>query len=273
LYNQQNNLLLQINDLIPEISIIKNRKTNVIYDENISVDLNSFVNDLNIVSDTNKLYYSNSISMDRNFIVVQIENKKYYLVKLNFKNNSDSAKTITFVETIPKEVSRNITDLLFSEKITIINEDPVIMYTFIIPANTISEFEYTKKSPITDFDVVSKFDVIKFTQPTILDGNVSIENIIIPPETTNIFRLLLILIVILLILIVIVFISSKKKKRNTGLNVEKSKEKAISGELNNSNNLSGKTQNNISNNDDITKNDDFKNNYDYIVNAVKRNDR
>jgi len=75
-----------------------------------------------------------------------------------------------------------------------------------------------------------------------------------------------------LLLIIIVAVSSKKKKKKTlGLDVNKAKEESLSGKYNQE--LSGQTQENIPKDDDVTKNDNFQNNYDYIVDAVKRNNR
>ena len=275
LYKEVNNLLLEILDLLPEESVVKVKTITSVYDSNVDVINLSF--DANVIEDTNALYNLNVISVDRNFSVQDIASQKYYSMTLEFKNNSDQEKIITFVETIPKEFAENIKDLIFNEEVEVLDADPIIMYTITIPAKSSIFLRYKNKTPITDFDVVTKYDLIEFTSPLVLSGSVTADKINVEIPTNK--RLLSIigagLLIILIILIAGWAVMSAKKKKQEGLAKVSSKPSVneyFGGKLN-SQVPENKTTMDTKQADTskVSTDDTFQSNYDYIINAVKRN--
>ncbi len=288
LYNQANNLILEIIGELPNQSIIKVKSFSSKYTTELSNDLYLLTSDTNLIVDTNVLYGQGVITVDRNFIVIEINSQKYYSVSLEFKNSSSSPITITFIEEIPKEFATTIKDLIFIDPVEVLVSDPKIMYAITIPAKGSTVIKYNKKSPVTEFDVVTKFELVYFKSPVILSGEVASENITV--DSSNIKKKLLtyitvfVLALIILLIIVWVVVSANKRK-DKGLAKPTAKDEIYNSLGKGSfDKLSNFDADKFVNKDvnqgmgDPTENkvgadDKFQSNYDFILDAVKRSNR
>jgi hypothetical protein len=226
IYNEINNSLLDIKSKLPKESIIKNKSSNIVYDVNYSVNLYDLTTDSNAITKTQSLYESSAISIDRNFLVQEINSKKYFSTILNINNNSNEEKTITIVEKIPKSFAENIKDLVFNKEVEVLVEDPIIKYTLTIPANSTETLRYNRLSNITDVDVVTIFNSITFSDPIVLSGEVNTSNINYDKPIN--YKLLIIIVSVMLILIIVMlvvgFVIKKKQAQEDQLGDIKTKQ-------------------------------------------------
>jgi len=282
-YTQANNLLTEILAVLPQETIIKTRTITKVYDLNSGIDFSASTYDANVIKDTNSLYSSVSISVDRNFTIVEINAQKYYLVVLEFKNSSSQDQIITFVEEIPKELASTISDLIFSDKVNVLDSDPLINYSITVPANSSKIVRYNKKSPITDFDMLTKFEGINFKYPVVLSGNLTTDKIKFVQsgvQSKFLVTIGIIVLILIVILFLVWFIVSKSKNKIPELG-KPSVQSEIYGVLGNSTieqpdstNLNKSNESTDSSSESkIVVDDKFQSNYDYILDAVKRSNR
>ena len=280
LYNEANNLLLEIISLLPKQSIIKNKSFTYFFDANKSINISTYTSDLNVIKDTNNLYYENALIVDRNFIVQEIDSVKYFSVSLEFKNPSNKDITITFIEDVPKEFANKVSDLIFSEDVNVLDPDPVVYTNITIPKNSSYTFRYNKKSVATDFDVLTKYDQISFKSPTILSGKVTEDKIIFKKSTkfdSKIFGIIgIVLILIIIILIVIWQILKSKRNKERSLETIANSKTEINSYLGKPGDSLGsksslEDDSSAPEKSKISKENAFQSNYDYIIDAVKRN--
>lgn len=273
-----NEILDQYTTLInklPEETQLKNTPISINYDLNKFNLVSKYVTDFNILEDTNKLYESGAISIDRNFIVQQIGLNKYFAVILSIENNSDSAKTITIIEEIPKSFAADASNLIFSKPVTILLRDPIISYSYTIPAKSNLTLSYKNKNVITDVDVATKYNTIFFTDPVILSGEVIAENIkITKPLNTKMIIYLVIAMFVLLVLLIIVGIAFKSKREKNIKNMIKPETGSMMndylGRSENTPKKSEDTKETNSKKNDKTTEEKFQQDYDYILNAIKK---
>lgn len=281
LYNETNNLLLEIITLLPKQSVVKNKSFTYFYDVNKSVDIPTYTTDANIIKDTNQLYNQNILMVDRNFIVQEIDSVKYFSVSLEFKNTSNKDVTITFIEDIPKEFATKLSDLVFGEDVNVLDADPVVYTTITIPKNSSYTFRYNKKSIATDFDVLTKYDQIVFKKPIILSGKVLEEQMIFKKSSkynsdSKIFGIIgIVLILIIIILIVIWQILKSKRNKERNLETIANSKGEINrylgkGSASSTSLANPEEKKSVSEESKITKENAFESNYDYIIDAVKR---
>lgn len=259
-------------DQLPEEKQIKSTPITTNYDANNFNIVFKFVSDANILRDTNKLYESAAISVDRNFIVQQIGQNKYFAVTLSIKNNSDAAQTITIVEEIPKSFANDASNLIFSKPVTILLRDPIVSYSYTIPAKSNITLTYKNKNIITDVDVATKYSRIFFTDPVVLSGEVIAENIIIakPLNTKMIIYLVIAMFVLLALLVVIGIVFKSKRDRDM-----KNMIKPDTGSM--MNDYLGKSEKETETKKETpppknskASEEKFQQDYDYILNAIKK---
>ncbi|GEM_PF-941960 len=282
-YNQANNLLAEIMLALPTETIIKTKTIHTVYDLNSGINYEASTYDANTIIDTNKLYSAGSITVDRNFTIIEIQSQKYYLILLDFKNSSSQDINITFIEEIPKEFAQTISDLIFSDKVNVLDTDPLVNYSITIPAGGSKIIRYNKKSPVTDFDMVTKFDTITFKSPVILSGNLTVDNIKFTQSGVQ-NKLLINIAIIVLILIIILFLvwlivsKSKTKTPELGKPTVQSEIYNVLGnstveQPSNSDPVKKSTETTNPNVSNIVTEDKFQSNYDFILDAVKRSNR
>ena len=287
LYNQANNLLIEVKDILPKQSTIKLKTISSKYDSNSSIDLTLSTTDTNAITNTTKLYETAAITVDRNFLIMDVSSQKYYSVSLEFKNSSANPIIITFIEEIPKELAADIRDLIFADKVEVLVTDPVIKHTITIPAKGSTIIRYNKKDPITELDVITKFELINFKSPIILSGEVASNKLIIVSSTIKqkLFTYIGIFVISLLLLLIITWlvVSANKKKPELGKPTAKDEIYNTLGK-GDFEKLS-KLKDNPSTNNKINEgmgnpiaskvavDDKFQSNYDFILDAVKRSNR
>jgi len=283
LYNQANNLLLEIIDILPSQSTIKLKNLVNKYTPELTNELYLLTSDTNLITDTNILYGQGVITVDRNFLVLEINSQKYYSVALEFKNSSANPITITFIEEIPKELATTVKDLIFTDQIEVLVDDPKIMHTLIIPAKGSITLKYNKKNPVTEFDVITKFDQISFKSPVILSGVVSSENLTVDSSLIKnkllMYVTIFVLVIIVLLILVWILISANKRKQQ-GIAKPTAKEEIYNslGKKNLGDDIAFVNKDvNKGMGDPIESkvgsDDTFQSNYDFILDAVKRSNR
>jgi hypothetical protein len=263
-------------DQLPEEKQIKNTPITTNYDINNFNIVSKYVFDANILRDTNKLYESAAISVDRNFVVQQIGQNKYFAVILSIKNNSDFDQTITIIEDVPKSFANDASDLIFSKPVTILLRDPIVSYSYTIPAKSNVTLNYKNKNIITDVDVATKYSRIFFTDPVVLSGEVIAEQITItkPLNTKIIIYLVIALFVLLSLLVIIGIIFKSKRDRDI-----KNMIKPDTGSM--MNDYLGKSETETNQKTETKKEtpppknskaseEQFQQDYDYILNAIKK---
>lgn len=198
------NELTLIEDMLPDITIVKSTTTKTGFDANTTLNPETIL-DANISKKTKELYDQNIISTDRNFEVLKIGNQNFFSVVLTINNTSASAKVITVVETIPKNFANNVSKLTFNKQVEVLVKDPVIKHTLTIPAKSSENITYRSLTPITDLDKETKYNAIKFNAPLIIDGNISADKLKLPKQINmNILIYFFSIVIILIILIVII---------------------------------------------------------------------
>ncbi len=273
--------------MLPKQSTIKLKTISSKYDSNSSIDVTLSTNDANTITNTTKLYETAAITVDRNFLIMDVSSQKYYSVSLEFKNSSANPITITFIEEIPKEFASDIRDLIFADKVEVLVTDPVIKHTITIPAKGSTIVRYNKKDPITELDVITKFELINFKSPVILSGEVASNKLIIVSSTIKqkLFTYIGIFVISLLLLLIITWlvVSANKKKPELGKPTAKDEIYNTLGK-GDFEKLS-KLKDNPSTNNKINEgmgnptaskvavDDKFQSNYDFILDAVKRSNR
>ncbi len=198
------NELTLIEDMLPDIIIVKSTTTKTGFDANTTLNPETIL-DVNISKKTKELYDQNIISTDRNFEVLKIGNQNFFSVILTINNTSTSAKVITVVETIPKNFANNVSKLTFNKQVEVLVKDPVIKHTLTIPAKSSENITYRSLTPITDLDKETKYNAIKFSAPLIIDGNISADKLKLPKQINmNILIYFFSIVIIIIILIVII---------------------------------------------------------------------
>jgi hypothetical protein len=281
-YTYANNLFLEILNLLPKENILKTR-TITINLKNNNYNLNEIILDQNILSDNLLFYDVNNLDLEdivikREFSVFEISGQNYYSSTLSFENNSDDDKIISYVEFIPKEFSRSASKIFFDKNVIVIDDDPIILYNLVLSKNSSFSTRYINKEPITSFDILTKYDSIFYDDPLLLTGFINKEDLDLSKPLFNtkfLFTISVIFLVIIIILLVIwVIISSHKKKKEvfTNLGAKDSMNKYF-GSKSEGNTLEKVKDANSTEKSDIEKKNDFDSNYDFILNAVKRNNK
>jgi len=281
MYLDVNNLITEIQDALPKEEVIKSRSFSMILDGNHLTDISSMTTDANVVAATMNLYKSNGVSYDRNFIVQEISGVKYYSMIIEFKNDSNLSQTITIVDYIPKDFADSASDLIFNKQVEVIASDPIIMYTMTIPAKSSETLRYKRKTPATDFEVVTKFDNISFDNLILLSGNVTVDliNIKMPVNFNTLLYVGLVFIGLIVVLIVLGIVSARKNRMPNvpvGEDDAKNTINEFLGKKEVSSNLvdvADKGSNVKSQGLTSTDQYGFKSSYDYIMTAVKRDNR
>ncbi|MFH0906265.1 MAG: fibronectin type III domain-containing protein, partial [archaeon] len=273
LYLESKKLILEIASSLPSQKEIKKENFNLNYDANLPFVISNYVSDANILKDSKALYDSNAISFSRDFTVQEISSKKYFSVNLIFKNNSNKAITLTIIEDIPKSFANNISNLVFSKKVDIINKDPVIRYTVTIPASSSDVFRYNKKGEITDFDSVTKFNSIKFNNPIILAGDIPLEKIK-AKNNSNLLGIILfsLLIIIVILILASIFLGIKKQKEEALDKISISTKAKMNDYFSKDKKVTSGSNDTINTDISSLKSDKstFDSNYEYILDAIKK---
>jgi hypothetical protein len=279
-YTFAKNELILIEELLPKISIFKTTTTTTIFDENTVVP-ETMILDANIITKTKALYTEKSISVDRNFEIIKIGVQNFFSITLSVKNTSATEKTITIIEEIPKSFAGNISQLSFNNKIDVLVKDPIIKYTMKIPASSSKEITYRLLKPVTEVDMVTKYNTIKFASPLIIDGNITSAQLNIKrPVNTNILIYLISIIIVFIIIVVIIgAISNYKQKLNVTvkpdskklmydyLGITDSNKTAAENNTTTQNTKDQKSQSETKKSDSGEK---FQEDYDYILSAIKK---
>ena len=284
-YNKANTLLDEIISLLPDESIVNSVDFNYSFDENTFLDIQSKILDLNVSDDTNQMYLNNAIKVNRVFSVQEISSEKYLSINLTFENTSNSIQTITYVEYIPKEFAEHISELIFSEEVDVLQDDPVIMHTVSIQPNSKYVLSYKKNTPITDFDVVTHFNQVMFSSPLVLSGVVTSEQIDTGVINNNPMLIYIAIGLVALIFILILFwIIASASKKNKGFSKPSRTEemnkvlgKAYNSKIDSQDTVDKSEESDSSENkvedSSVSSKDTFESNYEYILNAVKRNEK
>ncbi|HOZ35517.1 MAG TPA: hypothetical protein PLK55_00860 [archaeon] len=282
------NEIQAIDDLLPEIEIIKSTTLSVIYDANVPVSLEEIL-DQNILVKTKALYDSNTIKVDRNFDALKIGTQNFFSVKLIIKNIGTISKEITIVENIPKSFASNVSNLIFNKEVEILVKDPIIKYNTAISPNGSEELIYTSLIPVTAVDVATKYNVItkEFNTklPLIIDGNVSSEQLDIK-KPINIQIIIYLIATILVIIIIILIIGAINNYKNKKIDIRpdskkmmydyfgkdgKEKQKANGPqEPSKTENTENKTQTAEEKTKKSSESDKFNEDYQYILSAIKK---
>jgi len=281
-YTAANNSLLEALSLLPKETIVKTKTQNIDI-KNVDYDLNSIILDQNLFLSNYEFHNLdiNFLDIDREFSVFEISGQHYYSSTLEFRNSSDKEEIISYIEFIPKEFSKLAKNIYFDKNVVVIDEDPIILYNLVIPANSSISTRYISKQPITSFDVLTKYDAVVYKNPLILTGFVGKDDIILSSssfDTKLLFLIAVVLLIIIVILLVIWLVASSGKKKEeafTNIGAKDSMNKYLGDKLDNkSENRSTleSKQDNSKENELETKNK-FKNNYEFILDAVKRNNK
>lgn len=270
-----------IDDLLPEIEIIKSVTLPVIYDANVPVSLGQ-INDQNISLKTKELYDSNVIQVERTIDALKINTQNYFSVKLVIKNTSNTSKEITIVENIPKSFAKNVSKLIFDKEVEILVVDPVIKYTFKIPPNSSEELVYKSIVPVTAENVEQKYNVItqefNTNVPLIVDGNVSSEQLNIK-KPINMQFIIYVIVAIFVIIIIMLIIGAINNYKNKKLELKPDSKRMMydyfgKQEKETSNKETTKTEDTKNQEKDEkskkSESDKFNEDYQFILSAIKR---
>ncbi len=220
-YTQAKTNLNQIKELIPEKKEIRSTKTTTEIDVNKMVNLEAYISDANTISDTNALYTSKAITYDRVFSIVEINQKKYFIVSLIFYNNTTSEKTITVIEDVPSSFTSHVKNLVFNREVEILSVNPVIKDIITIPAESSTTLTYSLKSPITEVDVITKYSLIEssFSDVLIFSGGLDKDEIMydVPINYRLLSYIFLIMLGLIFILVALGLISRSKKLKKESL--------------------------------------------------------
>ena len=149
------------------------------------------------------------------------------------------------------------------------------MHTITIQPNSKYVLSYKKNTSITDFDVAVHFNQVNFSSPLVLSGVVTAEQIDTGIINNNPMLIYIAIGLVALIFILILFwIIASASKKNKGFS-KPSKTEEMNEVLGKSYNSKIDSQNSENNTDEssVSSKDTFESNYEYILNAVKRNDK
>ncbi len=268
--------LMEVLDVLPKENLVKTRTIKIDLN-NHNYDLNNIILDQNFFLENIEFYSNfdfNLLNIQREFSVFEISGQHYYSSVLDFKNDSQEEKVISFIEVIPKEFSRLAKDIYFDRDIVVIDEDPIILYNMILPANSVVSTRYISKNPITNFDVLTKYDAITYQEPLLLSGFVEKENLDFSRpfmDTKLLFLIAVITLIIIIVLLVIWLVASSGKKKDdvlTNISAKDSMNKYLGESGSNT-----KKADDIPEKSEIEKKEKFNSNYEYIINAVKRSNK
>lgn len=273
--------LQAIDELIPEIEIIKTITLPVIYDANVPVSLEQ-IKDQNISLKTKELYDSNIIQVERTIDALKVNTQNYFSAKLTIKNKGTTAKEITIIENIPKSFAKNISKLIFDKEVEILVVDPVIKYTFKIPPNGSEELVYKSIVPVTADNVEQKYNTItqefNTNVPLIVDGNISSEQLNIK-KPINMQFIIYVIVAIFVIIIIMLIIGAINNYKNKKLELKPDSQKMMydyfgKQEKETPNKETTKTEDtkNQENEDKSKKSesDKFNEDYQFILSAIKK---
>ncbi len=281
-YTAASNLLLDILTTLPTETVLKT-KTMVIDFTNHNYDLNKIVLDQNILSDNLLFFHINNsdlnlISVTRDFSVFEISGQNFYSSVLNFTNDTNQDKIISFIEVIPKDVAKHTDKIYFDREIIVIDPDPIVLYNIVIPKNFSVSTKYISLSPITSFDVLTKYDSIVYDTPLLLTGFVNKEDINFSKprfDTKTLFLISVIFLVIIVLLLVIWLLASSRKKKDQAFEEFSAKpeiNKYLGGNKDDKSTLENPKKEDSSKSE-IEKKATYDSNYEFILDAVKRSNK
>lgn len=271
-YSQANILLNEIKEILPEIKDVKSIKQSKQFNENHLPLIPRFTNDVNVTQQTEALYNSKAISFEREFKVIEINTKKYFLVSLSFINNSSEEKTITIVEDIPNSFANNIKYVVFNREIEVLSSNPLIKDTLTILPNSFKTITYSLINPITEVDVVTKFPLIEtaFTDPIVLSGEVIKEKIVydVPINYMLLVYIFIVAIAIILMMVGVDLIIKSNKKKNESL--VKPSTKQVMNDYFSKAQEKKPTESNSQNKNQEKEKKKFDDDYSFIMGAIKK---
>jgi hypothetical protein len=271
-YLQASILLNEIKELLPEIIDVKSTKHSKQINEEQVVLIANFTVDVNVTEQTETLYNSKSITYERNFKVVEINSKKYFLVSLFFINDSSEEKIITIIEDIPNSFSNNIKNIIFNREVEVLSSNPIIKDTFSISPNTTEILTYSLINPITDVDVITKYPIIEtaFTDPIILSGDVQKEKIIydVPINYMLLVYIFIVAVAIIGMMIGVDLVLKSKNMKNKSLAKPSTKE--VMNEYFSKGDSTKEVKNNKK--DQTGEKKKFDDDYSFIMGAIKKRD-
>ncbi len=281
-YTVADDLLSEIIEILPKETVLKTK--NLVIDfKNHGYDFNTVILDQNTIND-NLFFYDinntdlNGISVSRELSIFEISNLNFYSSVLTFDNNTDSNITISFIEFVPKEFSKSATAIYFDRDITVIDDDPIILYNITIPPKSSVSTRYIGKEAVTSFDSLTKFDLINYSPSLLLTGFVTkdILNLSVPLfSTKSLFLISVVFLVIIVVLILIWMLASSRKKKDavfTSLGPKETMNNYLGDKIGDKN-TSENSNSQDNSKSDIEKKGTFDNNYEFILNAVKRENK
>ncbi len=282
-YTSSNNSLLEILEVLPKENILKT-KTIEIDLLNNSFDLNTVILDQNILTDNLSFYDVNNqdlnfISVSREFSVFEVSGQNFYSSNLIFVNDANEDKIISFIEVIPKEFEKSSDNIYFDRNIVVIDKDPIILYNLVIPKNSSLTTKYISQTPITSFDILTKFDAIVYSSPLLLTGSVNLEDLNFEKpliDSKSLFMVAVVLLVIIILLLVIWMVASGRKKKEDVFKEMEPKDamnKYLGNKLDNNTSEKNVDEKEEEHKSDLEKKKKYDSNYEFILDAVKRSNK
>lgn len=289
LYTQANILVNEIKEQIPEKKEVRSTTHEKTFNKDHVDLITKFTINPEVVEETTKLYESKNISFQRVFEIIEVNQRKFFIVSLTLKNTSSEEEIITLVENIPSSFTNHARNLVFNREVEILSANPLIKDVMILPPNSEITLTYSLKEPVTEVDVITKYNLVEndFIDPIVLSGHVLKDDIVydVPVNTQLLLFIFLIMVIVIVILIAVGMISHSKKMKKETLLKPSSKEVmsnyfSSSGKKEDSKEKEAKQKDeksdkNTSENPEKKENEEkkkFDDDYSYIMSAMKKKD-